>query len=152
MHFDNQNHCLENPWLFHDFCHFLTNSTTISGLENKNHFPWLFQAAGTLNLAKKCMFFFFFFLSFFFFFFFLYIQTGSESERKWHTMQISGAIFSVSKWNDNNHYHSAAEQATSSYRIWKIKSNFLPFCELAELLWDFGSKLCSRSSCSKVIF
>ena len=46
--FDNQNHCLENPWLFHDFCDFLTNSMTIPGLENKNHFTWLFQATGTL--------------------------------------------------------------------------------------------------------
>ena len=28
---------------------FLTNSMTIPGLGNKNHFPWLFQAAGTLK-------------------------------------------------------------------------------------------------------
>ena len=51
MYFDNvnQNHSLE----IHDFCHFLTNSMTIPGLENKNHFPWLFQAVGTLT-SKKC--------------------------------------------------------------------------------------------------
>ena len=43
MHFDNQ----ISVWKIHDFCHFLTNSIT-PGLENKNHFPWLFQAAETL--------------------------------------------------------------------------------------------------------
>ena len=48
--FDNQNQCLKNPWLFQDLCHFLTNSMTIPGLENKNQFPWLFQAVGTLYL------------------------------------------------------------------------------------------------------
>ena len=52
MHFDNHNQCLKNQWLFHDFCHFLTSSMTIPGLENKNHFPWLFQAAGTLWLGS----------------------------------------------------------------------------------------------------
>ena len=36
-------HRLENPWLFHDFCHFLTNFMTIPGLENKYHFPRLSQ-------------------------------------------------------------------------------------------------------------
>ena len=35
MHFDNQNQHLKNPRLFH----LLTNSMTIPGLENKNHFP-----------------------------------------------------------------------------------------------------------------
>ena len=35
----NQNQCLK----IHDFCHFLTNSMIIPGLENKNHFQWLSQ-------------------------------------------------------------------------------------------------------------
>ena len=34
MHFDNQNWRLK----IHGFCHFLTNSMAISGLENKKHF------------------------------------------------------------------------------------------------------------------
>ena len=32
-------------------CHFLPNSMTSPGLENKNHFPWLFLAVGTLTLG-----------------------------------------------------------------------------------------------------
>ena len=55
MHLDNQNKCLKNKWLFHDFGHFLTNSMSIPGLENKNHFPWLFQAAGTLSVLNVCV-------------------------------------------------------------------------------------------------
>ena len=48
MHFDIQ----KNVWKIHDFCHFLTIFMTIPGLENKNHFPWLFQATGTMHLAS----------------------------------------------------------------------------------------------------
>ena len=56
MHFDDQNQCLKPyPWLFHDFCHFLTNSMTIPGLENKNHFPWLFQAEEILQVSPGKM-------------------------------------------------------------------------------------------------
>ena len=46
MYFDDQNHCLENPWLFHDFCHFLTNSMTIPGMENKKSLFMTFPGRG----------------------------------------------------------------------------------------------------------
>ena len=50
-------------WKIHDFCHFLTNSMIIPGPKNKKHFPWLFQAAGTLFIVFYTIYFFFFMIS-----------------------------------------------------------------------------------------